>query len=181
MTDRDVIHQYLKSLSKYLSRLDKSDADDVIREIESHIHDVLESQDQEGLESDAQTILSGFGQPRELAAQYVEHILEGAPPPKGFNAIQSVKRGVSKGLYYTMAFFGYTVSIALIVVALAKPFVPERVGIWLSGQGHSFVIGVLDNIPEGTRELLGWWIIPFALCFGIGIFYLTRRVLAALR
>jgi len=31
MSDRDIIHRYLKSLSRYLSRLESKEADDVIR------------------------------------------------------------------------------------------------------------------------------------------------------
>jgi uncharacterized membrane protein len=92
MPDRDIIHGYLKSLAKYLSRLENADADDVIREIESHIYDALESHEKEGAENSAEVVLAGFGLPRELAAQYVDHILEGAAPPKGFKAIQRVKK-----------------------------------------------------------------------------------------
>ena len=75
MTDRDTIHAYLKSLSKYLSRLEKADADDVIREIESHIYDALDARGEEGQHASVKDILAGFGAPRDLAAGYVDHIL----------------------------------------------------------------------------------------------------------
>ena len=42
MLDRDTIHTFLQSLNKYLSRLNKEDAHEVIKEIESHIYDVIE-------------------------------------------------------------------------------------------------------------------------------------------
>jgi len=35
MSDRELIHDYLSTLGRYLARLDKETADEVIREIES--------------------------------------------------------------------------------------------------------------------------------------------------
>jgi len=181
MSDRDIIHNYLKSLSKYLSRLEKADAEDVIREIESHIYDVLEAHEADGSKTDAEAILAGFGQPRDLAAGYVEHILEGAAPPSGFKAIQQVKKGATKGLYFGMGLFGYSIALALILIGIYKPFEPEIVGVWVGDPGNSFIVGVVADMPEGTHELLGWWLIPVAIGLGIGIAYLTKRVLSVLK
>src|SRR3990167_9225382 len=95
MEQRDIIHQYLKELERYLARLKKTEAQEVLKEIESHIFDALEQQ-HSGQAEDARAILQGFGEPRELAAQYVAHITKGAPPPVGFKAIQKVKQGRSE-------------------------------------------------------------------------------------
>lgn len=185
MTDDEIVRGYLKSLSRYLSRLEKADADEVIREIESHICDVLESREKAGQETNVGGLLSGFGEPRALAAQYVEHILEGTPPPKGFQAIQTVKRGASKGLYFGMVFFGYSISLALMAITLIKLIAPDWVGVWLSEHGQSVVIGVganvLDRAPEGTTDLLSWWVIPVAIMLSVCIAYLTRRILTILK
>lgn len=178
MSDRDIFHDYLNSLAKYLSRLDKADADEVIREIESHIYDALDNSEGPGR---AEAILDGFGNPRELAAQYVDHILKGAPPPSGFPAIQRLKKGATKGLYFVTGFLGYLFSLALIFVGFIKIFMPQQVGIWVSNHGSSIVIGAISDVPVGTQELLGWWIIPVALGLGIGLAYLTRRLLCILR
>ncbi len=182
MSDRDIIHTYIKSLSKYLSRLEKRDADDVIREIESHIYDVLESNEEAGTIVPASEILEGFGDPRELAAQYVDHILEGTPPPKGFNAIQSVKTGVTWGLVLATAIFGYSVSVGSIFWGLYKLFLPDEVGIWVTADGNSYIIGGSNPIPPGAEyEIVGWWLVPIALCLGIAIGYLTKRLVSTLR
>lgn len=181
MPGRDIVHEYLKSLSRYLSRLESTDAEDVIREIESHIYDVLEKHEENGQEIDAESILAGFGTPRELAAQYVDHILDGAAPPRGFKAIQRVKKGATKGLYLATGLFGYGVALALFIVGIYKPFEPERVGFWASESGNSYVLGLAENMPDGTHEIFGWWIIPITIGLAISTAYLTRRVLGVLK
>lgn len=181
MEDREIIHAYLKSLSKFLSRLDDSDADDVLREIESHIYDALEAQEKPGLVVSSETILAGFGSPRELAAQYVDHILEGAAPPKGFKAIQRVKQEATRGLYLATGIFGYGLSLAAMLVGLSKLIMPDRVGIWTGDPGHSFVVGLMSLPSEQPSELLGWWLVPITFGLGIGTAYLTTKVLGVLK
>jgi uncharacterized membrane protein len=181
MPDRDIIHNYLKSLSNYLSRLEKSDAEDVTREIESHIHDVLDGHAQDGREITAEAILAGFGQPRELAAQYVDHILEGTAPPKGFNAIQRVKKEATRGLYWATGFLGYGIALLSIFLGLLKLFAPEMVAVWGGSPGNSFVVGVLSGVPEGSHEISAWWLTPVAIGVGIGAGYLTKRLLGVLK
>lgn len=180
MSERDQIHAYLKSLSKYLSRLHKSDAEEVIREIESHIYDALDLQQESGQSSDLASILEGFGEPRQLAAQYVEHILQGAPPPSGFKAIQKVKKGVTHGVYYSMFLFGYGIALALVLTGLGKLFFPESIGVWAATHGNSIIITFAESTYPESEEILGFWLIPLAVITGLGIGWLTRRVLAVL-
>ena len=181
MSERELIHNYLKSLSKYLSRLEKSDADEVIREIESHIFDAVEHQEQKGKQFDAQLILSGFGEPRELANQYVEHMLKGTPPPMGFKAIKTLKKGVTKSLYYSMGFFGYGVSILLFMVGIGKLFLPDWFGVWSVAQGNSVIITFSEHTYANSIELLGYWLIPIAIGLGLSIARLTKSVQRVLK
>jgi transcriptional regulator with XRE-family HTH domain len=48
-----------------------------------------------------------------------------------------------------------------ILVALAKPFLPEQTGLWVGGEG--FVIGTMSQPPVTAPEVLGYWIIPLML------------------
>jgi hypothetical protein len=181
MSDHDLIHNYFKSLTKYLARLEKTDAEEVIREIESHIYDAMELQEQEGEQSSAQSILDGFGEPRELANRYVEHILKGTPPPSGFRAIQSVKKGMTKSLYYSMGLFGFGIAFGLIIVGLAKFFMPDLVGVWSAAEGNSVIITFSEHTYQNSKELLGYWFIPIAITLGLGVARLTKRVLRVLK
>ncbi|WP_286235414.1 HAAS signaling domain-containing protein [Thalassotalea sediminis] len=181
MSQRTLINQYLTSLSLYLSRLDKSEADEVIREIESHIHDALELQLANGQTQNVQEILDGFGDPRQLANQYVEHIVNGTPPPKGFNAIQKVKRGVTKSLFFSMAIFGYGIAAFLIVIGLCKLLMPDAVGVWSASQGNSIIITLSEHSYPQAQELFGYWLIPVAILAGGFIARVTTSVLVVLK
>lgn len=181
MTERDLINDYLKSLSRHLSRLDRADADEVIREITSHVDDALEAQAATQQPIDAAQILAGFGSPRELADRYVEHVLRGSPPPPGFRAIQRVRKQATRGLYWATAVSGYGIALALVLVAIYKPLAPSALGLWANASGSVAVLGVFQQSPPGMRDVLGWWIIPIALGAAVAAFYLTRRLLAALK
>lgn len=181
MSERDLIHDFLKNLSKYLSRLEKTDAQEVIREIESHILDAIEFQEENGKTVDAQVILDGFGEPRELANQYVEHLLKGTPPPVGFKAIQKVKKGATKTLYYSMGLLGFGISLVLITVGLGKLIFPTEVGVWSASHGNSVIISFSENVYPESAELLGYWLSPIAIALGVGIALLTKSVLRVLQ
>lgn len=181
MEQRDLIHRYLHDLNRYLARLSQADAQEVLREIESHLFDVIEQGEASGQVIDAATVLKGFGEPRELAAQYVAHVTTGAPPPKGFKAIQKVKQGVTISLYYAMALFGFSIAAALIMIAIAKIAAPELVGVWSAAGGNSFIIGyTAPSLPQ-EREMLGMWLAPIAGLTACAIFEITRRVLGVLK
>ncbi|MBU0913820.1 MAG: hypothetical protein KKF22_14905 [Gammaproteobacteria bacterium] len=181
MEQRDIIHQYLKELERYLARLEKAQAQEVLREIESHIFDALDQQQSSGLAEDAKAILQGFGEPRELALAYIAHITKGAPPPSGFKAIQKVKQGVTATLYYAMAAFGFSIAFALFFVAGAKVFMPDSVGAWSAGNGYSLAIGFFAGPYPADQELLGVWFIPVATLTALLVISLTRKVLRVLK
>ena len=96
MSERNVIRTYLTSLNRYLAPLSDEEAGEVVREIESHIFDVIDSQEMAGQEADVARILARLGSPRELAAQYVSHVRSGTPPPEGLSAIATVRKGLSR-------------------------------------------------------------------------------------
>lgn len=181
MTEREQIEAYLKSLSKHLSRLDRADADEVLREIESHVDDALEAAAIAQRPADAGKILAGFGSPRELADRYVAHVLQGSPPPPGFRAIQRVKKQATAGLYWATAVSGYGFALVLLLVAIYKPLTPASLGLWANESGGVAVLGLFEQSPPGMREVLGWWIVPIAIGLSIAAFHLTRRLLAALK
>ncbi|MCC2616841.1 hypothetical protein LJ739_11365 [Aestuariibacter halophilus] len=181
MTEREQINTYLTTLSRYLSRLDKGQADEVLREIESHIFDVIEATEQRGQVVDADQILQGFGSPRSLAQSYVEHVTQGTPPPEGFAAIGPVRRNVTKTLYYGMAVFGFSIAAALILTGFANLIVPDSVGVWSAAGGDSIVVGMVsDKVPPGD-ELTGFWYTPLAVILGYLLLRLTVSVMQVLK
>ncbi|QNN46356.1 hypothetical protein H9L17_14485 [Thermomonas brevis] len=181
MTTRHPIHAYMRALSSQLGPLDKAEADEVVREIESHIHDVVEQAEARGEHLDVAALLEGFGPPEALAAQYVAHIRTGAPPPAGFRVIQRVRQTVTHGLYYSMGAFGYSIAAALLLLALAKLWQPSLVGAWSANGGNSVAVAWSGAPYPEAKELLGYWLVPIALLASAWCAELTRRVLRVLR
>ncbi len=175
------IRRYVDALALHLRKLDKADAEEVIREIEGHIHDVVEQAEARGEVPDVDALLQGFGPPQALAAQYVAHIRTGAPPPAGFRVIQRVTRTVTRGLYYSMGAFGYSVAVALLLLALAKLWQPSLVGAWSINGGHSVAIAWSGSPYQDATEILGYWLVPIALVASTWCAVLTHRVLRVLR
>lgn len=172
------IQQYLAELQLYLARLHPAEANEVVREIESHLFDVIE---QQGPSLDVQALLAGFGTPRQLAEQYVAHITNGAPPPRGFKVIKAVTRGVSASLYYSMAVLAASWVLSLLFIAGVKLIHPELVGAWSDAGGQSINVGFVDVPPVGKTELLGYWIVPVAAGLALLGAVVSRKVLQVLK
>ncbi|MBZ4409678.1 HAAS signaling domain-containing protein [Myxococcus faecalis] len=181
MDSRQPIHAYMHALRSRLGKLDPAEAEEVIREIESHLHEVVEQAESRGETPDVAALLEGFGAPDVLAEQYVAHIQTGAPPPSGFRVIQRVRQTVTHGLYYSMGAFGFSVAAALLLLALAKVFEPSSVGVWSTRSGESVTVGWSGSPSPEATELLGLGLIPLALLASAWCAELTRRVLRVLR
>ena len=180
MDTQQKIQAYSRDLARYLAPLEPADAAEVIREIESHVLDVLEQQERQGKTIGLEAILAGFGSPRELAARYVSHVLAGTPPPRGFRAIQTVKRGVTRSLYWSMAAFGYGLTLFCLSLAVVKLLGQASVGMWSTAGGNSVVIAFTGAPHPDAPELLGHTFAPISFLLAVAIGLLTRRVLQAL-
>lgn len=179
--DRQPIRAYMRTLIAHLDALERHDREEVIREIEGHLHDVVDQADARGEPLDVTALLDGFGAPETLAAQYVAHIRNGAPPPSGFRVIQRVRQGVTRGLYYSFGASGFALALALLWLALAKVFDPQMVGLWASADGHSHALTWSGTPYAQGEEVLGYGLVPVALLAALWCAELTRRVLRVLR
>jgi hypothetical protein len=70
---------------------------------------------------------------------------------------------------------GYLIAIGFFVCAVAKPFYPDRDGLWWDARNHTLVgLGFIWPGPP-DQELLGWWIIPLGLFIFVFLFFSTTR------
>ena len=61
-----------------------------------------------------------------------------------------------------------------LLVALAKPFVPDQTGLFV--RGNEYTVGVLSFVPIGSQELLGYWIIPILALVALAILLSIARI-----
>lgn len=62
-----------------------------------------------------------------------------------------------------MGFAGLRILLAAVflLIFMAKPVIPERAGLFV--RGDRTTLGVLSHVPDGSNELLGYWIMPLML------------------
>ena len=61
-----------------------------------------------------------------------------------------------------------------LLVALAKPFVPNQAGLFVGGDG--FAVGLFKQQPVGANELLGYWIMPAMVLAAVAVALSIGRV-----
>jgi len=175
------IAEYLRELRGALSALPNSEAQDIIEEIRSHIHDSASSGAALSPEAVAAT-LERLGSPRELASMYrMERLAERARGTRSpWLALRTIYQwaglSVSGAWVLLVSLVGYGLSASFLICAVAKPFNPERVGLWkLDDPRDSWSLHLgFRAAPQGT-EVLGWWMVPLGLLVGAGLFLLTFR------
>jgi len=174
------IELYLRQVRSGLRNLPEPQVADILQELRSHI---LERAQSGGALSDTVTdaTLQALGRPLEVASLYVaENVMARAESSR---TPWMVLRGVFlwamlslKGfLVLTVCLIGYLFGAAFFIAALAKPFNPHAVGLWMTGpDSYSLALGMTDSACHG-RELLGWFLIPVGCSLGGGTILLTTH------
>lgn len=158
------LDHYLADLRRALAAVPAQVRDEQVCEIESHLIDACA--DGEG--DDDQRMLRAIermGPPDAYAgALLVEARLRAAT--RGFQPrevfaglLQRMALGMGGALGGLLFALGYLMLLIVAIAVLAKPFVPES-GLWLHpGGGWSLSL----HAHEGSREVLGWWLVPVGL------------------
>jgi hypothetical protein len=165
------VEVYLAELRKHLHSLRDGEADDIVKEIRSHI---LEKSRGEEIHA----ILTALGEPEDLAGRYV------TDAPVGRSSLRAVlrwARACAAGLaLLPLSLASTCVGGSLLLVALLKPFHPRAAGLWLlTGAPDDLSLSLrmgFGTPPQDGRELLGWWILPVGLALGTGLLLLTLQM-----
>jgi uncharacterized membrane protein len=186
------VNGYLFVLERSLSTfLPREAARDAVREIESHVRERIAGADAVPNERAAlEKILAELGPPLRVAQAYsAERTIDEAVATGRFvptlRAIWHMAATTVRGFFVALALLiGYVVSFAFFAIAALKPIFPNNVGIQFI---HGIPVGLGAHFPVTPDLDLrgGYWIIPFAVVCGLGIFVGThrgaRRFLAGLR
>jgi uncharacterized membrane protein len=176
------VNGYLFVLERSLKTFLPSDiVRDAVREIESHVRERIASSDGAPSERAAlEQILTELGPPLRVAQAYsAERTIDEAVTTGRFvpivRAVGHLAATTFTGFFTGLGLFvGYITSFAFFALAVLKPIFPNNVGIQ---NIHGFPIGLSAHFPlePGADLRGGYWVMPFALFCGLGIFVGTHR------
>ncbi|HXM61413.1 MAG TPA: hypothetical protein VN950_11220 [Terriglobales bacterium] len=161
------IESYLTGLDGALRGVGREERDEILREIRTHILDSLPDNPEAGVE----TVLRALGAPERLAEQYqTEFLLTQAS--RSFSpwlllstAWRWAHTGIRGFAVFMVAMVGYTMALGFLVTVLLKPFLPNRIGLWV-GHGN-FVFGATSQ-GSGVHDVLGSLYIPVTMLLAFG-------------
>lgn len=168
------VDRYLAHVRAALRGVPTAEADDILRELHSHIDDLT----RDG--TDARAALNSLGDPVDLAKTYTAaHQLVRAECSASPLVILQGLRHASRSRWGRLAvtalyLFGYMSVLTLWSAVIDKLFTPSSTGLWyMPGNPWSLTLVSRGSPPAGGRELLGWWFVPI----GAGAGWVLRAVI----
>ena len=178
---------YLQEVRANLRGLPSAEVSEILMELRSHVLDFAAGDLSDARIAEA---LEKLGAPREIArlnmsmrvaAQSLDH--RGLVAVGG-TLLRLARLSVRGLVALIISIMGYGLALSWLITALAKPFAPDHVGLWLvpeKGGELAVSLGAHSGTVAG-HDLLGWWVVPIGIVLGIGIGYLTYRYdLSAIR
>ncbi len=176
---------YLAKLRAQLRGFDNQQVAEIVAELRSHIMDKLAIPGDAVTAAQVDAALAALGSPEELASQYItDNLLARAEVSR---SLLPLLDGLFRWASLSVAGFfvlvgsvmGYFLGMVFILVAVLKLFHPQTAGLWLLHDStgdpeFSFRMG-FGSSPPGSRDLLGWWIVPLGLLAGCALVTLTTR------
>src|ERR1700683_3641527 len=175
MDDRSLIEAYLDRVRAQLQGVAPAEVDNLIVEIRGHLIE------QATALGGAANAIARMGDAREFAASYRDELFiavaaNGHSPLRLVRAIfRASNRGIRWALIAGAGLVGYALSFVLLAASIAKPFAPDRIGLWWGLQAKP--TGFYDGPWRGSRELLGGCFIPAGLALGLILALITTALL----
>ena len=179
-TERE-IESYLTRLRASLRGLPAEQVEDIAREIHSHLIESAGSDLERLTEA-----LARLGDPAALGSAYRmdDLALRAQSSRSPILLLRLVMRWATRSLEglgaLVVAVLGYGTALIALGCALVKPFMPDRVGLWVQKvppDDWSFQLGRVATAPIDAREVLGWYIVPLGLLVGAIALTATSRYL----
>lgn len=174
---------YINHVKRTVKTLPRHDRDDVLMEINSHIHEGMQKSSATHGEREAlQHILDQLGKPEVVFKPFVaERKLQQATST--FNPLHVMKAlvlNISNGFIYLVFSLLYLVQLTFVFMIGAKLVYPDEVGLFFKN-GSFQVLGIAasDAQQQGLVEVLGNWFIPVMLVVTV-LFYLLSTSLLRL-
>jgi len=181
----ELLDRYLGAVARELRVFPPAEVKEILRELRSHVFERLEA----GWDRRRLTeVLEQLGDARAIAREYLD--LHRGPRDSTHLVFAGVAPGRQTGSFGMWARTVTTIVGALVVsslaygfaacslyVALAKPFRPTHVGLWLLPDPNGDLNVSLGSHAgaQTAQELLGWWVIPLGVGLGAIVASLTWR------
>lgn len=172
------IESYLARVRAALRGLPEREIDDILRELRSHVDELAAEQG-----GDASAALESLGDPVDLAKTYRnQNQMTRAECSNSTLVILQGLRHTSASpwgrVFVTALYlFGYMNVVTLWAAAIDKLLAPSPTGLWYTpGNVWSLALVTFANPRAGSRELLGWWLVPAAILAGWALRYLVDRI-----
>jgi hypothetical protein len=176
------LESYLGAVTAELRALPKSEIEEIVRELRSH---VLERLQGERDEESVRATLARVGDPRAIALEHLEarsgrsEAERSTREARGFvQRILGRARAMARASGVVLgSVLSYGFAACWLFTALAKPFQPARVGLWLLPDASGDLNLSLGSHGAGAvgRDLLGWWIVPLGLTLAAALGWVTWR------
>ena len=177
-----MIEAYLQSLRSGLEGLPEEEMQDIISELRGHLLEQAEQWSEEGA-------VAAMGPPEELARLYLAERIAGRverdrSPVRVLRATAELA-GLGMGALRSLlaSSTGYALGAVLILLAVLKIFIPDRIGVWRIDNQIGRAPFSYHPVPASLgQEVLGWWFVPIGLLLGgVLLFLAWRHSLAAVR
>lgn len=178
VTENPKVEKYLARARVAMRGMPGGEVEDALRELRSHIAELAA---QDG--GNAEAALESLGDPVELAKKYqadnqIVHAECSRSPLAILLGLRHASRTrIGQRAATALYVFGYFNAFAFLAVAVDKLFTPSKVGLWYTpGNTWSLTLVTDGNRPDGSHELMGWWIVPAAVLICWLLRYITDRI-----
>jgi hypothetical protein len=170
---------YLAQLERELHPLPAGERGRILQEIGGHLAERAEA----GPQTLHATIVQ-LGTPRSLARSFIDDaaLSDALSTGKALHILWAILSRAGRSLAWvslgTVGVLLYLFAAAFLIMAVLKPVMPERVGMWANSYGDGVInFGVMGGPIQRGPELLGWWIIPISLAAAIAFWLAAGWVL----
>ena len=171
-----VIERYLDRVRRELSGMPAQEVEEILLELRGHIAE------RSAPNGDVEGTLRSLGDPDDLARQYrTDRVAAKAEcsesPIVILYSLMLLRRGRFGGwAALALAAFGYAWALVIGAAAIEKILSPHDVGLWWRPGSFGLPRLTVDGPgPPGTRELLGWWIVPAGLAACVVLLFATKQ------
>lgn len=153
---RQTWSDYFRAVDRHLRPVAAGRRAEIREELVAHVLDGLDAEPDGDVASGLKNVLTRLGPP----ATYLDRVVGESDLAEPRSTAWRIRHGASSLGRTFLLGASYLFGFMALMLALAKPFYPDNVGVFRMSSGW-WVAGFVDS--AGARDLLGFWVIPLML------------------